>query len=966
MRKGLSILTFLIFVCGLTLFPRGINAFPNQLYDRLFAVTTIPTISDITDKAINEDTSTGAIDFQVGDAETPVADLVMTGSSSDTTLVPNGNITFGGSNADRTVTVTPAADEFGSATITITVTDGDTESNQDTFLLTVNSINDQPTITDIADETTNEDTPTPDIPFTINDIEDSNASLSLSGTSSNTTLVPNGNISFGGSGSARTVAITPASNQTGQTTITVTVTDSDSSSAFDTFVLTVNSVNDPPTISNITNKSTNEDTATATIPFTIGDNETPDGDLTVSGSSSNTSLVPNSNFAFSGTGSSRNVVITPALNQSGTATITVTVTDGNGGTAQDTFVLTVNAVNDPPTISDITNKNTNEDTTTPAIPFTVNDVDHSPGSLTVTGTSSNQALVPNGNIVFGGSGSSRNVTITPALNQTGSTTITVTVTDGNSSSDFDSFVLDVISVNDPPTISNITDKVTNEDTPTSLIPFTVTDAETPAASLTLSGTSSNTALVPNTNIVFGGAGSTRNVLISPALNQFGSTTITITVTDGNSATTSDTFLLTVNSINDLPTITDVLDQITDEDTPTPAIPFTVSDTETLAASLVLTGSSSNPLVVPDTNITFGGGGAARTVTITPLLNAYGSTTITLTATDLDGGFITDTFLLTVNPILDLPTITDIPNQVTDEDTPTAALPFTVDDAETLAEFLVLQATSSNQILVPDSNITIDGIGSARTITVSPDTNQIGVTTITVTLIDSDGGTAVDTFQLTVLPVNDPPVALGDFYEVVHDKTLKIPGPGILGNDSDVDGDTLLPFLADGQGPSHGTLTLRNSGSFDYKPDPGFIGSDSFQYFVSDDRPTGSLTSNIAQVSINVFDATSPRVSWMVPAKNGEQYDVECEEIELEVEAIDDLIVDYVILSYYDYVQQVDVPIETIFTPPYKTTFNTCVLNPEFNQINAIAYDSAGNNSGYPAFIWLFHYAYTFYLPVLGK
>ena len=108
MRKGLSILTFLIFVCGLTLFPRGINAanspyaitdnttkfypgpkaFPNQLYDRLFAVTTIPTISDITDKAINEDTSTGAIDFQVGDAETPVADLVMTGSSSSPVAIP--------------------------------------------------------------------------------------------------------------------------------------------------------------------------------------------------------------------------------------------------------------------------------------------------------------------------------------------------------------------------------------------------------------------------------------------------------------------------------------------------------------------------------------------------------------------------------------------------------------------------------------------------------------------------------------------------------------------------------------------------------------------------------------------------------------------------------------------------------------------------------------------------------------
>ena len=94
----------------------------------------------------------------------------------------------------------------------------------------------------------------------------------------------------------------------------------------------------------------------------------------------------------------------------------------------------------------------------------------------------------------------------------------------------------------------------------------------------------------------------------------------------------------------------------------------------------------------------------------------------------------------------------------------------------------------------------------------------------------------------------------------------------------------------------------------------------------------------------------------------ETKDKSIEEIELEVEAIDDLNVDYVVISYYDYIQQADVLIETINSPPYRTTFNTCILNPEFNQINAIAYDLAGNNSGYPAFIWLYHYAYTFYLP----
>ena len=129
--------------------------------------------------------------------------------------------------------------------------------------------------------------------------------------------------------------------------------------------------------------------------------------------------MPNANIVFGGSGASRTVTITPALNQSGTATITVTVTDGNAGTASDTFVLTVTAVNDVPTISDVIDQATNEDTATAALGFTVGDVETPAASLTLSGTSSNTTLVPNANIVFGGSGASRTVTLTPALNQIG-------------------------------------------------------------------------------------------------------------------------------------------------------------------------------------------------------------------------------------------------------------------------------------------------------------------------------------------------------------------------------------------------------------------------------------------------------------------------------------------------------------------------------------------------------------------
>src|SRR6266498_3444359 len=151
---------------------------------------------------------------------------------------------------------------------------------------------------------------------------------------------------------------------------------------------TVPGTNTPPTISSIANRTINEDTTTGTISFTVGDAETAAGSLIVSGSSSNPTLVPNGNIVFGGSGASRTVTVTPAANQSGTATITVTVSDG-ALTASDTFVLMVNpSGNTPPTISGISNVAINEDSSTGAIAFTVGDAETAAGSLTASGSSS--------------------------------------------------------------------------------------------------------------------------------------------------------------------------------------------------------------------------------------------------------------------------------------------------------------------------------------------------------------------------------------------------------------------------------------------------------------------------------------------------------------------------------------------------------------------------------------------------
>jgi hypothetical protein len=200
-------------------------------------------------------------------------------------------------------------------------------------------------------------------------------------------------------------------------------------------------VNTRPTISDIANQTINEDANTGALSFTIGDVETAAASLTVSASSGNTTLVPNANIVFGGSGANRTVTVTPAANQNGTATITVTVSDGSLS-ASDSFTLTVNAVNDAPTISDIVNQTIEQNTSTAVLNFTIGDVETAAASLTVTRTSSNPTLVPVANIVLGGSGANRTVTVTPAANQTGTATITVTVSDGTLTAS-DTFVLTV-------------------------------------------------------------------------------------------------------------------------------------------------------------------------------------------------------------------------------------------------------------------------------------------------------------------------------------------------------------------------------------------------------------------------------------------------------------------------------------------------------------------------------------------
>jgi hypothetical protein len=79
--------------------------------------------------------------------------------------------------------------------------------------------------------------------------------------------------------------------------------------------------------------------------------------------------------------------------------------------------------------------------------------------------------------------------------------------------------------------------------------------------------------------------------------------------------------------------------------------------------------------------------------------------------------------------------------------------------------------------------------------------------------------------------------------------LTVPGPGVLGNDTDIDSASLVATLV--TGAANGTLTLNGNGSFVYIPAVGFSGADSFTYRASDGVPQSA----VATVGLTVTPAT---------------------------------------------------------------------------------------------------------------
>ena len=150
------------------------------------------------------------------------------------------------------------------------------------------------------------------------------------------------------------------------------------------------------------------------------------------------------------------------------------------------------------------------------------------------------------------------------------------------------------------------------------------------------------------------------------------------------------------------------------------------------------------------------------------------------------------------------------------------------------------------LVSPPQHSSSFSLNSDGSFSYQPAANYNGSDAFTYRVSANGATTGVLTASITVAPVNDPPVASADDAGAsLLGTTVTQAAPGVLSNDSDVDGDGLTAVLD--QGVSHGSLTLNADGSFSYTPDPGYTGPDSFQYHASD----GTAASNTVTVSFLV-------------------------------------------------------------------------------------------------------------------
>lgn len=341
---------------------------------------------------------------------------------------------------------------------------------------------------------------------------------------------------------------------------------------------------------------------------------------------------------------------------------------------------------------------------------------------------------------------------------------------------------------------------------------------------------------------------------TPDADFSGIDTFTYTASDGNGGSDTATVTITVAGVNDAPVAA------ADGYTATENTPLVIGAASGVLANdtdvdgdpltaVVATGPTNGNLVL----------NADGSFTYTPDTDFTGGDGFTYTVSDGNAGTDTGTVTVTVEEVNDAPVATD-DGYVTDEDTALVVIAGSgvlVNDTDPESDTLTanLGAGPANGTL---------SLGADGSFTYTPDADFSGTDTFTYTANDGVNDANVATVTITVTGVNDAPVAVDNSYATAQDTPLNVTAPGVLGNDTDADGDALTAVLV--SGPSNGTLTLNADGSFTYTPEAAFTGSDSFTYRAND----GTVDSGVATVTLTVSppstggggggDTTSPEPS----------------------------------------------------------------------------------------------------------
>ncbi|MCF9135078.1 tandem-95 repeat protein, partial [Vibrio parahaemolyticus] len=694
---------------------------------------------------------------------------------------------------DGKLVFTPAENFNGDAEITYTVTDGEL-TDEAKVTVTVNPVNDAPTIKVDAVESITEDAVSTDTvvaTLTVRDTDTSEDQLTVSLENNS-----NGYFVLVGDEVKLTQAGVDAVNNDElnlkDLTISASVSDGVNPTANDSDSLVVNRVNDAPTVENaIADQVLSEDFDAYTIDLNEVFKDS-DSSLEFSVSGNSNVLVSIENGI---------VTISPTADWNGSEILTFKATDPSGESISQTVNFTVAPVADI-----VADKATVVEDTPTIIKVLGNDTFEGDGKVVSLDTNNGPA---NGTVSVNPDGS---VTYTPNDNYVGKDTFTYVVTSGGVS-ESTAVEVNVTPVNDAPVAKD--DIATTQEDTAVTIDVLPNDTDIDGDTLRI-----DSASVPSdqgtVEIVDG------KLVFTPAENFNGNAEITYTVTDG-SLTDQATVKVTVNAVNDTPVVeSNLADQTLAEDFTTYTIDLNTafSDVDNVDGELTFSVSgNSNVLVSIENGI----------ATISPTADWNGSETLTFTATDPSGESVSQTVDFTVAPVVDIEA--DSADVV--EDTPTIINVLGNDTFEGKDKVVSLDAENG-----PKNGTVI--VNNDGTVTYTPDDNYVGKDTFTY-VVTSGGVSESTTVTVNVTPVNDAPVAKDDIATTQEDTAVTI---DVLPNDTDVDGDK-LSIQSASVPEAQGKVEIVD-GKLVFTPAENFNGHAEIIYTVTD----GELTDE-AKVTVTV-------------------------------------------------------------------------------------------------------------------